>query len=1023
MEKKGNAGWGARGIAALLALALLLLLPSFAWAAMLPGKAGVVINAPSDAEVTLYERISKTQGVEYAYDEARRQADGTTDYVFYKTINDSMYYQVGGADYVTVKGSVPSGSGANVKISREMLKPEGKTKTTLDRDLNSNSGANMADLYLNINAEGCLRLAAGETFQLVSKRNWWGSNVTWVLGGTYRLIEPDYHYTVLDLDGKPANDVVAVNDNGLLRAVGNGTAIVLVSYDAMTLNYHEGAKVSYEGYDPNGFYGAIWPENTGVFVVSVGGFGSIDTGLTINEGKNIGRNKEAGDKLDSELDVIYFTGEQGKYEFTPNEPGVSVSVANPFISDNKLGFKGFVQLTADENGRYTVPLTNGRNIIKLEKGTKTAYQVVTARQTGVTVNGRPLDKATLCPGEDVVVVLDTVFNPVTRMSLYNTDAGLFYFDVSGYPGLHAGNDRGSYGFYFWASCAAKHIIDSFAVDSHDDSGYANSAISTTDVLTVPKDYDKEYFTLSDGVISVGGFGADYGAHRAMNDLPPGNKPNTSAFMGSLPDITVPIVELKGISVTKQPALTTYNLGDVFDPAGMVVTADYGDFSEDVTDFTCDSSVFTDPGINTVNISYTRGNTTKTTSVNVMVTNIRLDRIGVSVHPTKRMYEVGDVFDPAGMVVTAVYSDNSRRNLSTYTCSQTPLTAADKTVAIAYGNKQTNAKIIMRVVEKVEITTPPSQTIYTVGEYFKESGNGMAVTVTYNDGSKEQTTIYSVRLTGPLALDDKFVEIHYMGEDKAPNLQPARQSITVLPDPNKAEETGKPSITAYVSYSSAGKFVLHNGSWLWNKPVTVYDDNSDGKYTMGEAFAALHEQYFYGGRSGYEESMTDQGGWVNKFWGDSSGNISYCLNDSWVSGSHIEIKDGDKLAVFAYDDVAQYTDLYTWFGKSSYEGKVKTELKFTVNGLSVMQSSADKAVTALPVGASVAVYDSNDIEVLTLKATVDKDGGFTIVFPEAGEYTLEVYGVCDYTVTGYNGASATHKGAKVVPARCSVKVTE
>lgn len=46
-----------------------------------------------------------------------------------------------------------------------------------------------------------------------------------------------------------------------------------------------------------------------------------------------------------------------------------------------------------------------------------------------------------------------------------------------------------------------------------------------------------------------------------------------------------------------------------------------------------------------------------------------------------------------------------------------------------------------------------------------------------------------------------------------------------------------------------------GTVLCNAPVTVYDKDQDGRYTMGDAFAALHEMYYSGGASGYEEIDT------------------------------------------------------------------------------------------------------------------------------------------------------------------------
>ena len=250
-------------------------------------------------------------------------------------------------------------SDGRIVVSADMLNPSGNTKTTLDRNTASNGGANLADLYLNVNAQGYLKLEEeGSTFKLNPKRNWWGSNVTWVLGRDYRLIEPDFHYQVVGLDGKTSSDVVTVGNDGTVKAVGNGTAIVLVTYESMTLNYHDDVKYSYDSYDPNGFYGAIWPENTGVFVVSVGsGDSGITTGMTLNKDLNKGKSsKQAGDALDAELDPIYFIGEKGTYTFTPETEGVTVSVANPSLANNTLSFSGFKALTAEEDGSYNIPL-------------------------------------------------------------------------------------------------------------------------------------------------------------------------------------------------------------------------------------------------------------------------------------------------------------------------------------------------------------------------------------------------------------------------------------------------------------------------------------------------------------------------------------------------------------------------------------------------------------------------------------------------------------------------------------------
>ena len=90
----------------------------------------------------------------------------------------------------------------------------------------------MGDIYLNINAQNYLRMAqVGDTYQLVNLRNWEAVDST---TNNY-FIEPDYHYTVLNEDGTAENGVVTVSDSGIVTAVGQGTAIVLVVFDAIAL--------------------------------------------------------------------------------------------------------------------------------------------------------------------------------------------------------------------------------------------------------------------------------------------------------------------------------------------------------------------------------------------------------------------------------------------------------------------------------------------------------------------------------------------------------------------------------------------------------------------------------------------------------------------------------------------------------------------------------------------------------------------------------------------------------------------
>lgn len=111
------------------------------------------------------------------------------------------------------------------------------------------------------------------------------------------------------------------------------------------------------------FMSAIWPENTGVFVVTVGKDNGINTGMTINEGKNT-TSKLAGDAYDSELDVLYYVGKNGAdYSFTPEE-GTKVTTSVCSYEDGKMTFGAFTSdnVINGENGEVTLTgLTQGQD--------------------------------------------------------------------------------------------------------------------------------------------------------------------------------------------------------------------------------------------------------------------------------------------------------------------------------------------------------------------------------------------------------------------------------------------------------------------------------------------------------------------------------------------------------------------------------------------------------------------------------------------------------------------------------------
>ncbi len=68
----------------------------------------------------------------------------------------------------------------------------------------------------------------------------------------------------------------------------------------------------------------------------------------------------------------------------------------------------------------------------------------------------------------------------------------------------------------------------------------------------------------------------------------------------------------------------------------------------------------------------------------------LQSIAVKTNPTKTTYTVGDTLNTAGLTLTATYSDNSTKTITSgFTCSPTKLdTAGFRTIAVTYGGKTT-----------------------------------------------------------------------------------------------------------------------------------------------------------------------------------------------------------------------------------------------------------------------------------------------------------------------------------------------
>lgn len=454
---------------------------------------------------------------------ARSVEDGTA--TFHLDKNTDYFYRVRHPQGATYWNYVRLSADAAYTITEEDLGLTGDfSKSTIYHF--ENNVYDRAGIYLNINTKGYKNMAVGETFELNSFRNWFA--IESFMNAKVAL--PEMHYQVIDVNGN-ASDVVTITPNALnsnvavMEAKKEGTAIVLVTYDAMTHMNGQTSTASHR-------FSAIWPELTGVFVVTVGADGSaIQTNMNLDRMDAVIEKDEAR-QLDAEHDILFYTGTEGaSYSFKP-EAGCTVSVLRPTVTAASMTYSGgFTNtgVTTAEDGTVTVSgLITGRNIIKVTKGGLSTYQVVTARGVSykfVNAEGTELTQeelAAIKPGDSVTIQFSNLISPKEKLSgAYNFNFSLY---MQGPDGTFFKSDPGgNFGVYDFSGNPERQKL----------------------TVTIPKFWAEETYTLSGAIKQAGwpGVPTHRGITYAVGTNPGFDAPKTAGILSRLPEITIPVVKL------------------------------------------------------------------------------------------------------------------------------------------------------------------------------------------------------------------------------------------------------------------------------------------------------------------------------------------------------------------------------------------------------------------------------------------------------------------------------------------------
>lgn len=199
----------------------------------------------------------------------------------------------------------------------------------------------------------------------------------------------------------------------------------------------------------------------------------------------------------------------------------------------------------------------------------------------------------------------------------------------------------------------------------------------------------------------------------------------------------------------------------------------------------------------------------------------LKGIAVKTTPTKVMYDAGEHFNPAGLVITATYSDHdgikadkkvdvaySNDTAEAFSFDPTTsdvLTVDDDEVSITWGGKSTTQAItvIKWVLNGIEITTNPTKTSYVVGDSFNPAG--MVVTGHYIDNGGSEETKDAVIDSDDLTIDPEgpyttagnvTVTVSYGGFDDTVDIE-------VVDSGSGPEDLNAPSGVSVSSISATG----------------------------------------------------------------------------------------------------------------------------------------------------------------------------------------------------------------------------
>lgn len=195
------------------------------------------------------------------------------------------------------------------------------------------------------------------------------------------------------------------------------------------------------------------------------------------------------------------------------------------------------------------------------------------------------------------------------------------------------------------------------------------------------------------------------------------------------EVTVIPVVVTGIDIVTLPDRTRYQLGEEFDPDGMVVQASRSDGSKiQITNYAI-QGFEKKVGMQAVTISYQGFEKV----ISVTVVDEAPESISIWSLPTKMSYYTGQKFNPSGMIVRAHYKEGYSISVEPDSTWPVLKESGQNKVKVSYRGKETEITVtaVQPKTISVELIHKPDKLIYNIDE--KVDLKGLAVVAKRNDG--------------------------------------------------------------------------------------------------------------------------------------------------------------------------------------------------------------------------------------------------------------------------------------------------